>query len=538
MRMTGGEALVAALVREGVEVVFGLPGVQIYGVLAALRNQPRIRFIATRHEQATTYMADGYARASGKIAAALVVPGPGLLNAASGLATAYACSSPVLLIAGQVPRASIDRGVGQVHELVSQLDAIRPVTKWRKRVLQAPEIPSAVRDAFRELRSGRPRPVAIEMPPEAMEEEGEVSILEPIPVEPVLPPAADLDRAAEILRASRAPVIYAGGGVHASGAHQALRAIAERLEAGVIASTEGKGSVSDDSGLSLGSVLWAEGPLRRHFASADVVLAVGTRLALARPRPDQQVIQIDVDPEEIGRNHGKTLGLAGDARATLESLLMRLPLERPSRKSERERVRTETAATADQEPQATLLSSLRAAAPRETLLVPDMTQIGYYSRPFWPVYEGRTYLSSSYSQNLGFALPTALGAKVARPDRPVLVLCGDGGFLYNAQELATAVQYRIHVVVVVFNDASYGNVARDLDESFGGSFGAELRNPDFVKLAEAYGVPGARVTTAAELGDRVSGALARDQCALIEMPVGRMSAPRFFPKLPARAKRV
>ncbi|HEY7818588.1 MAG TPA: thiamine pyrophosphate-dependent enzyme [Vicinamibacteria bacterium] len=538
MRMTGGEALVASLVREGVEVLFGLPGVQIYGVLAALRNEPRIRFITTRHEQSTTFMADGYARASGKAGAALVVPGPGLLNAASGLATAYACSSPVLLIAGQVPRTSIDRGIGQVHEVVNQLDAIRPVTKWRKRVLEVTGIPSAIRDAFRELRSGRPRPVAIEMPPEVMEENGDVSILDPIPVACLVPPAADLDRAAAILRGSRAPVFYAGGGVHASGAQDALRALAERLEAGVVASTEGKGSVSDESDLSLGSVLWADGPLRRHFASADVVLAVGTRLALARPRPDQQVIQIDVDADEIGRNHAKTLGLLGDARATLESLLARLPLERESRKLERERLRAEIAATADQEPQATILGSLRAAAPRETLLVPDMTQIGYYSRPFWPVYEGRTYLSSSYSQNLGFAYPAALGAKVARPDRPVLALCGDGGFLYNAQELATAVQHGIHVVVVLFNDASYGNVARDMDESFGGSLGAELRNPDFVKLAEAYGVSGARVTTAAELGDRVREALARDESALIEMPVGRMSAPRFFPKLPARARSV
>jgi acetolactate synthase-1/2/3 large subunit len=166
-----------------------------------------------------------------------------------------------------------------------------------------------------------------------------------------------------------------------------------------------------------------------------------------------------------------------------------------------------------------------------------MTQIGYYSRPFWPVYEGHTYLSSSYSQNLGFAYPTALGAKVARPDRPVLALCGDGGFLYNAQELATAVQYGIHVVVVVFNDRSYGNVARDLDESFGGSYGAELVNPDFVKLAEAYGVQGSRVTTAEELGESVREALSQDRSALIEMPVGRMSAPRFFPKLENRRQR-
>jgi acetolactate synthase-1/2/3 large subunit len=534
--MTGGEILVASLRREGVEVVFGLPGVQIYGVMAALRNERRIRFIATRHEQATTYMADGYARAGGNVGAALVVPGPGLFNAASGLSTAYACSSPVLLIVGQVPRAFIDKGVGQVHEVEKQLEAVRAVTKWRKRVLDVSRIPSAVREAFEALRSGRPRPVAIEMPPEVMEEEGAAELLDPLPVERVVPRASDLDRAAEILTASANPVIYAGGGVHTSSAHEALRDVAERLEAGVVQSTEGKGSVSDESDLSLGAVLWPDGPLRRHFASADVILAVGTRLALARPRPEQQVIQIEIDPQEMGRNHQKTLPLLGDAKATLEELLIRLP-RRESRKSERERLRAEVAATADQEPQATILKRLRSAAPKDTILVPDMTQIGYYSRPFWPVYEGRSYLSSSYSQNLGFAYPTALGAKVARADRPVLALCGDGGFLYNAQELATAVQYEIHVVVVVFNDGSYGNVARDMDESFGGSYGAELKNPDFVKLAEAYGVRGVRVTTAEELGSSVREALAQDRSALIEMPVGRMSAPRFFPRLLKPPKR-
>jgi acetolactate synthase-1/2/3 large subunit len=527
--MTGGDVLVASLLREGVEAVFGLPGVQIYGVMAALREEKRIRFVATRHEQATTYMADGYARASGRVGTALVVPGPGVLNAASGLATAYACSSPVLLIAGQVPRALIDKGIGQVHEVSNQLEALRAVTKWRKRILQVPEIPGAVQEAFRELRSGRPRPVAIEMPPEVMEEEGVAELRDPLPIERVRPPVPGLDRAVELLASAKNPVIYAGGGVHSSDAHEALRALAARLEAGVIQSTEGKGSVSDESDLSLGAVLWPDGPLRRHFEAADVILAVGTRLALARPRPEQQVIQIDIDPEEIGRNHGKTLGLPGDARATLEARARRLP-PRASRKTDRERLRAELSATADQEPQATIVRALRSAAPRNTLLVPDMTQIGYYSRPFWPVYEGRTYLSSSYSQNLGFAYPTALGAKLARPDRPVLAIVGDGGFLYNAQEMATAVQYGIHVVIVVFNDDSYGNVARDLDESFGGSHGAELRNPDFVKLAEAYGVRGVRVKTPDDLGDAVRDALASERSTLVEMPVGRMSAPRFFPR--------
>jgi acetolactate synthase-1/2/3 large subunit len=502
--------------------------------MAALRNEPRIRFIATRHEQATTYMADGYARAGGGIGVALVVPGPGLLNASAGLATAYSCSSPVLLIAGQVPRAAIDKGVGQVHEVRNQLEAVRALTKWRTRVLRVSDVPGAVQMAFHELRSGRPRPVVIEMPPEVMEEEGEAEPLDPLPAARVVPPPDELDRAAEMLEAAERPVIYAGGGVHLSNAQDELRALAERLEAGIIESTEGKGSVSGECDLSLGAVLWPEGPLRRHFSSADVILAVGTRFALARPRSEQQVIQIDVDPEEVGRNHGKTLGLVGDARTTLAELEARLSAsgERPaSRKADRERLRAEIAATADQEPQTTILASLRRAAPRETILVPDMTQIGYYSRPFWPVFEPRTYLSSSYSQNLGFAYPTALGAKLARPDRPVLALCGDGGFLYNAQELATAVRYGIQVVAVIFNDGAYGNVARDMDEAYGGSYGADLTNPDFVKLADAFGVGGARVETPEDLAARVGDALSLDRSAVLEMKVGRMSAPRFFPRL-------
>src|SRR4029450_5159103 len=185
-RMTGGEALVASLQREGVRVVFGLPGVQLYGVMAALRDEKRIRFITTRHEQATSYMADGYARAGGDFGTAFVVPGPGLLNAASGLSTAYSASSPVLMIAGQIPRGSIGKNIGLLHEVNDQLDAIAPITKWRQRILEIADIPAAVREAVRQLKTGRPRPVEIELSPETMEDEGEAELL----------PASEFHRAA------------------------------------------------------------------------------------------------------------------------------------------------------------------------------------------------------------------------------------------------------------------------------------------------------------------------------------------------------
>ncbi|HEX2185537.1 MAG TPA: thiamine pyrophosphate-binding protein, partial [Chloroflexota bacterium] len=243
--MTGGEALVQSLVREGVRVVFGVPGVQLYGALAALRDEPRIRFITARHEQATSYMADGYARTSGEPGVALVVPGPGLLNATAGLSTAYAASSPVLMISGQIPKASIGKKIGLLHEVDDQLDAIAPLTKWRRRVVEVEDVPGAVREALRQLRTGRPRPVEIELPPETLEDEGEAELLEPISVRREPAAAAELDRAAELLLRAERVVIYAGGGVNLSGAHEPLAALAGALEAGVVTSPEGKGALDD-----------------------------------------------------------------------------------------------------------------------------------------------------------------------------------------------------------------------------------------------------------------------------------------------------
>ena len=538
-QMTGGEALVKQLVREGVRVVFGLPGVQIYGTLAALRDEPGVRLITTRHEQATSYMADGYARAGGDIGTALVVPGPGLLNAAAGLSTAYAASSPVLMISGQVPRAQLGRDVGALHEVNDQLDAIAPITKWRRRVLQVADVPAAVHQAVWHLKTGRPRPVELELPWDTMEEEGDAELLDPVRVARPAAPDADLDRAAELLLAAERPLIYAGGGVNLGGAQEALLAVAEYLQAGVATSAEGKGAASDHHDLALGAALWPKSPLKAHLEAADVILVVGSRFNLAGPKAEQQVIQLDVDADEIGRNHRKTLGLVGDARATLERLLERLRAgapPRPSRKAEHQALRAATTATMTLEPNASILRSLRAGTPEHAIVVAGMTQIGYYTRPFWPVYEPRTYLTSSYSGNLGFEYPTALGAKVACPRRPVVALAGDGGFMYNVQELATAVLHKIAVVVVVFNDNAFGNVSRDLDEAWGGTFGAALANPDFMKLADAFGVAGLRAEAPTEVGRLVREAIDLDRPVLVEVPVGRMARPPFFTPLRTLAK--
>ncbi|TMQ28269.1 MAG: thiamine pyrophosphate-binding protein [Candidatus Rokuibacteriota bacterium] len=538
-RMTGGEALAKQLHREGVRVVFGLPGVQLYGAMAALRDEKEIRFVLTRHEQATTYMADGYARAGGGIGVALVVPGPGVLNAGAGLSTAYSCSSPVFLVAGQVPRRYLGKNVGVLHEINEQLDAVAPITKWRRRVLEVGEIPAAVQEAVRQLKTGRPRPVHLEIPPDTLEDEGEAELLPALKLERGPAPDADIERAARLLLGATRPVIYAGGGVHASAAHEALTAVAEYVQAGVVQSAEGKGAVSDHSDLSLGAALWPKNPLRDYLDAADVVFVVGSRCALAAFQPAQKIVQLDVDAEEIGRNHPVSVGLVGDARATLERLLERLRADappRPSRKTERERLREALAALDTQEPNHSILAALRAGTPDDAIVVAGMTQIGYYSRPFWPVYRPRTYLTSSYSGNLGFEVPTALGVKVARPERPVIAITGDGGFMYNSQELSTAMREKINAVIVLFNDEAYGNVARDLDESWGGSHGAAVTNPDFMKLADAYGVVGMRAGKPTDVGDLVRKAVGLDRPVLIEVPVGRMARPVFFAPMKAPAK--
>ena len=245
VQMSGGEALARSLVGEGVEVVFGIPGIQVYGIVAALRDEPAIRMITTRHEQATTYMADGYARVSGAPGVALVVPGAGPYNAASGLTNAYSRSTPVLLIAGQVPRAAIGKNLGAIHEIADQPGAVRSVTKWQRQASRPREVPDAVFEAFKQMRTGRPRPVLIEMPPEAGVEREAVRLRSTARISKIVPSPEDLREAAQVIARSRMPLIYAGGGVARADGEQALVRLAEATNIPVVTSSGGKGVIPD-----------------------------------------------------------------------------------------------------------------------------------------------------------------------------------------------------------------------------------------------------------------------------------------------------
>lgn len=530
-QMTGGQALARSLHREGVRTIFGLPGVQLYHALGGLLDTPEIRFINTRHEQGTTYMADGYARVAGQEGIAMVVPGPGLLNASAGLSDAYAASSPVMLISGQISIDAIGKNRGVLHELNDQLDVARTITKWCSRILDPTQIPAAVHEAFRQMNTGRPRPVEIEIPPETLAQVAEIELSEPGIYSPEPPDSASVDKAAARIAKAERPVIWAGGGVIRSGASESLLRLAEFLQAPVINTPEAKGAISARNYLSLGTAKAGQArpdldPLHLYAKECDLILAVGTRFATHTLEDSMQVVQIEIDPEEAGRNHANTQVVLGDARVSLEALHDALQSSGPrsSRREEFEAFRAQRDQVRVQvKPQNPYMEALRDAIPDDGVVVADSTQVGYHSNTFFPVYEPGTYINSSYQGNLGFAFPTALGAKVGLPDRAVVSISGDGGFMFNVQEIATAVQHGINLVAVVFNDNAYGNVLRDLNDIFDGrDVGATLHNPDFIKLAEAFGAGAMKAQGPSELNGCLKEALADNRPTLIEVPVEKM----------------
>jgi len=521
--MTGGEALVAALINEGVSTIFGLPGVQLDGAFDALWGaRDRIAVLHTRHEQATAYMADGYARTTGRVGTALVVPGPGLLNASAALCTAYACNAPVLMIAGQVQSQYIDAGRGLLHEIPDQLGMIRHVTKWAGRAMSPAEIPGLVHEAFRQMLTGRPRPVEIEIPPDVLLARGDVTLREPFQPERLQPDTDLIDRAARVLGQAERPLIFSGGGVLAAAAWEELRQIADMLQAPVIATQNGRGAISDRSYLSQPQLA-----AQVLAPQADAILAVGTRFLTPAtapwgPKPEQPVVRLDIDPAEIERVHRPTIGIVADAKAGLAALAERLPRynrARPSREEELRALQSRAHELLNTvQPQAAYAGVIRAEMPDDGIVVSEMTQVGYWANQGFPVYEPRTYLTPGYQGTLGWGFGFALGAQAGNPTKKVLSINGDGGFGYQLAELSTIVRHNLPVITVVFNDNAYGNVRRIQRQQYNGHvIASDLLNPDFVKLAEAFGIEGRRAASPEEFRLALRSALANDHPTLIEV---------------------
>jgi acetolactate synthase I/II/III large subunit len=529
--LTGGEALAHQLAREGIRQIFGVPGVQLdFAIDGLAKVSDRIAYWNTRHEQATSYMADGYARASGHIGACMVVPGPGLLNALAGVATAYACSSRVLCISGQIPSNAIGRGLGLLHEIPEQSQILAALTKWSARAEHPSDVPRLVHEAIRQLRSGRPRPVGLEIPPDVLQAQVDLVLLDPVQNdEPIVPDQDLIRRAAEIILRAERPALYVGGGVVASGGGpRALRELAEVLECPVVMSPNGRGALDDRHPLAL---TWLAG--RAVLADADLVVGVGSRflsgqqpLAIA---PGAAYVLINAEPNDLGEPRRPAVAIHADAGAALAAL--RAEVGSVSRRPPWINLEVVRRWADDVlrwvEPQYSWVRALRASIPEDGVLVNEFTQVGYLAQAAYPVYASRTYISPGYQGTLGYGFPTALGARAANPRRCVVSITGDGGFGWALPELATARKYGIGLVTVVFNDQAYGNVRRSQVEQFGGRLlGTDLLNPDFVALAESFGVRGARATTPAELEGLLRETVTGSREALvIDVPVAPMPNP-------------
>jgi len=522
-KMTGGEAMARQLVAEGVQHIFGIPGVQLdYATNGLSKVTDRLRFVTCRHEQTATYAADGYARTTGRVGVGMVVPGPGVLNAGAGLVTSWSVSSKVLLLSGQIPTRGMGRHLGMVHEIPDQTGVLRAITRGVELVTDVDRVPAAIRAAMAQLAEG-PGPVAVELPPDILSGRTAAELAEPFAARPA--PAGDpeaLDRAAAVLRAASRPIIVAGGGVVAAEAHQPLIALARRLGAPVTTTSNGRGAVDDRDPLALRLVAGSE-----VLARADAVLVVGSRGLTQRGRPltaaeGAAIVHITLEERDLGAPRSPAVAVAADAGAALDALLERLDgPDRPCWAGDLDDVRArETEALARLQPQWSYVEALRQAIPDDGILVNELTQVGYVAMAGYPVHAPRSYLWPGFQGTLGYGYPTAIGAKVGNPDRAVVSITGDGGFGYGLAELATAAHENIAVVVVVFSDGAYGNVQRMHDQQFDGvHLGTELTNPDWVALGRAFGIHSERAGDAAQLRTALARAIDADRPALIEVPM-------------------
>lgn len=518
---TTGEAITESLIDHGVDTIFGIPGAHMYDFNDALaKKADKIRFIVTRHEQGAAYMAYGYAKSTGRVGAYTVVPGPGVLNSGAALCTAYGAITPVLCITGNVMSHLVGQGRGQLHELPDQLALLRGITKWSERINHPTEAPQIMAEAFRQLSSGRIRPVAVEAPWDVFGMQADVRAVKPLP--PLAPPDPDpngVAAAAKLIAQAKRPLISVGAGAMAAG--DSILELAKLIQAPVTAHRSGKGIVSEKSPYGMSFVAAHE-----YWKTADLLIGIGSRLELQymrwRWQPEGlRVVRVDIDPTEFVRLK-PDIGLVTDSELGTRALIEALkPLvgNRASQEPEFIEIkqRAHQAIRAVQ-PQMSYIDAIQEILPSDGFYVEEVSQMGFTARFGFEATRPRQYVTCGYQDNLGFGFNTAIGVKVANPDKAVVLVAGDGGFMFGVQELATAVQYKINLIAIVFNNGGFGNVRRDQIERYSGRFlGAELKNPDFVKLAESFGALGLRVSTPAGLKEALRQAMQANMPAVIEV---------------------
>jgi acetolactate synthase-1/2/3 large subunit len=533
--MSTGEATAATLLARGLDTVYALPGVHNDHLFDAFqRAGDALRVVHTRHEQGAAYMALGAALATGKPQTYVVVPGPGLLNSAAALLTAYGMNAPVLALIGQIPAAAIGCGFGHLHEIRDQAGIVARLVDHSARIDRPAEASAKVARAIASMSQGRPGPAALECAIDVWGKRGPVTL-----VPPVIARAPRIDEdavreAAKLLGKAKRVLIVAGGG--AQDASPEVTLLSDMLQAPVLAYRRGRGVLDGRSPFSvtlpLGRDLWGE---------ADAVLGVGSRLLNPMTQwgvdRDLKIVRVDADRKEPARYRKPKVALIGDAAPVLRHLIDALEKynsRRPSRRDEMQQRQAKLRQRlAKIGPQLAFVDVIRAELPEDGIYVDEVTQVGFAARLAFPAYRPRTFLSPGYQDNLGWGYATALGAQHARPNVHVLSINGDGGFLYTGNELATAMRHRIPLVAVVFTDGAFGNVRRIQQEQFGNRvIASDLANPDFVKYAESFGAAGRRARTPAELGAALKAAFAAREPTLIEVPVGPMPSPWEFIHMP------
>lgn len=541
--LTGGEAVAETLRAAGVDHVFGIISVHNLPIYDALARDERITVVPTRHEQGAVHAADGYARATGKLGVALTSTGPGAANSMGGLFEAGYASSPVLMLTGQVHTSYLGKGRGYIHEAERQIDMLRSVCRRAETVQHRDELSDVLQFVIADILTGRPKPGAVEIPVDIQYASGAHRVIAPIERRAITPDVAALEQAWDVLKEAQRPLIWAGGGVNAAGAHAALQELAELLGAPVLTTTEGRGAIPEDHPLALGpnSEMGAMVPT---IEEADVVLAVGTRFQMASSIQQGMVIpgrlvHIDADPGVIGRNHRPEVGVVADATLALESLVQWAGGHTPGTEDEFvERARAGRRAAEESShagmgsDHQRIAATIRELLPRDANLVKDATIAAYvWANRVLPVYAPRTSLRPT-SMAIGPGLGLSIGAAVGT-GRPTVLVQGDGGLMLSLGELATAVERQVPLIVCVFNDGGYGILRWMQDVMLEGRrAGVDLATPDFAGLARSVGMEAEQVEDVEQFAKAFERAVGEGGPWLLDIDLSALEPMEVRPQRP------
>jgi 5-guanidino-2-oxopentanoate decarboxylase len=523
--MTCGEAVMQLLAAYEVDTVFGMAGTMTVELYRGI-GRAGIRHVQCRNEQGASLMADGYARATGKPGVCTIIAGPGVTNAATGIAQAYCDSQPMLVLSGACATRSHGKGWGAIHELDDQAAVTAGFTAFSAMIRYPEEVPELIARAYAGFRGSRPRPVHLSLPRDVLPEPVEAGWRTRRTPSLPMPDPAVIEEAADLLAQARRPLILVGGG--AVGTRQALTQIAEHIGAPVLSTNAGKGILPESHPLSLGCSI-VQTPSQQALADADVVLLVGSQVSMGDsflPKLDipGAIIRIDIDPEELTSVYAAAVPIQADARAAMLALASALSRRKSTAQQSQGEIRTRgvldgnaASMTGVEKMHARVWKILRSVLPADAIVMGDASQIVYTGSFAMPMEMERCWYYSGTYCALGVALPMAVGAKIGAPHRPVVAVAGDGGIMFTINELATAAEERIALPVIVWNNDALMAIVEQMDQRQIPRIGVEPKSPDFIKVAEGLACHGVRAASAEHLAQCVRDALAADRPTLIEV---------------------